>query len=342
MNEILDRLNKLKSRLNSALKELNLEKDKQRLSKLERQTTAPDFWSDNQKAQAVMQEVSAIKGHVELWGTLSNEISDLLELTELTKENDKEALSNLAEATDSLEKKFDDAEFELLFSGEYDKNNAILSIHAGTGGTDAQDWAEILLRMYLRFAEKMGFKATVIQESEGEEAGVKSATVEIEGYYAYGYLKSERGVHRLVRLSPFNADHARQTSFALIEVIPEVEESKVKIDEKDLKIDTFRSSGHGGQSVNTTDSAVRITHLPTGLTATSQNERSQLQNKKLALTVLKSKIAELEEKKLAEEKRELKGTTVSAEWGNQIRSYVLQPYTMVKPWRASSASAWTA
>ena len=225
-------------------------------------------------------------------------------------------------------------ETQLIFSGEYDLRSAIIALHAGAGGTESQDWADILLRMYLRWAEQHDYQAEVLDTSPGEEAGIKSAILEIKGGYAYGYLKSEHGVHRLVRLSPFDADHARHTSFVLVEVIPEAEEaSDIEISPEDLKIDTFRSSGPGGQHMQKTSSAVRITHLPTGLAATCQNQRSQFQNKETALKILYARLLELERTRREEEKTKLKGEHIEAGWGNQIRSYVLHPYKMVKDHR---------
>jgi peptide chain release factor 2 len=257
----------------------------------------------------------------------------LTELAGDTDENDTEMMNEIETNLAELEQKFESLEFDLLFSGPHDSENAILSVNAGSGGTDAQDWAEMLLTMYLKFAEKHNFSTVILHRADGEEAGIKSATIEIKGDHAFGYLKSEHGVHRLVRISPYDADKARHTSFAMVEVTPEIKEVNYELDEKELRIDTFRSGGHGGQSVNTTDSAVRITHIPTGLTATCQNERSQLQNKEMAMRVLKSKLVAFEEEKKADELAKLKGEKVSAEWGNQIRSYVLQPYTLVKDHR---------
>ncbi|MDD5693153.1 MAG: peptide chain release factor 2 [Patescibacteria group bacterium] len=339
MNELKTQIKKLSERLEKALSVLKLEEERIQLSDLEKTSSAADFWNDQSVAQETMKKISAIRAHLDKWDGLTKEINDLAELIENTSDNDHSLIKELETNLTDITERFEKTEFELLFSGEYDANNAILSISAGSGGTDAQDWAEMLLRMYLKFAEKQAFETEIIEQTRGEEAGVKSATVKIEGFFAYGYLKSEFGVHRLVRLSPYDADNARHTSFALVEVLPEIEKEEFVLDEKDLRIDVFRSGGHGGQSVNTTDSAVRITHLPTGLTAVSQNERSQLQNKEGALKVLKSKLTLLAKQKNVAELSELKGEPISAEWGSQIRSYVLHPYTLVKDGRTQYETA---
>ena len=283
-----------------------------------------------------MRRLAQLKETVETWNELEEKCSNLIDLIDLAIAEDDHSLEmeSVAEL-DDIEQRLEELEFQETLGGEYDGRNAILAVHAGAGGTESQDWAEMLLRMYLRWAEKRQYQAEVIKTSPGEEAGVKSALVEIRGSYAYGYLKSERGVHRLVRLSPFDADHARHTSFALVEVMPEVESGiDVTINPDDLKIETFRSSGPGGQHMQKTSSAVRITHLPTGVVATCQNERSQARNKETALRVLGARLLELDLEKKAEEQARLKGEHVSAGWGNQIRSYILHPYKMVKDHRS--------
>ena len=280
-----------------------------------------------------MQELEELRKEIADLSRIETEIDELLEMTNIVSEDSSEA-EEIKTKIIELEKDIDGLEFKILLGGEYDRSDVIMAIHSGAGGVDAQDWAEMLLRMYLRWAEKNGFKARIVDESRGAEAGIKSATVEISGPYAFGYLKSEAGVHRLVRLSPFNSDNLRQTSFALVEILPVIEEIKdVVIDQKDLRIDVYRSSGAGGQSVNTTDSAVRITHIPTGVVATCQNERSQIQNREQAMKILRAK---LHQKYLSEkeaEKQKLRGEFTSVEWGSQIRSYVVHPYKMVKDHR---------
>jgi peptide chain release factor 2 len=254
--------------------------------------------------------------------------------------NDDSLKDDLQKQLNGLQKSFDTLKEELKLAGPYDGYDAILSIHAGAGGTDAQDWAAMLQRMYLRYAEKAGLEVTMIDESPGEEAGLKSATFEVSGKFAYGKLKGEHGVHRLVRLSPFNSDNLRQTSFAKVEVMPKIDqENEIEIDEKDLRVDVYRSGGKGGQSVNTTDSAVRVTHLPTNIVVAIQNERSQLQNKETAMTILRSRLAALQQEQNLEKVSELKGPNLSAEWGNQIRSYVLHPYKQVKDLRSKHESS---
>lgn len=290
-----------------------------------------------------MQELEELRSEIRTLSDLETELDELLEMAEIIKSESEEA-SEISSKIVEIEKKLNDLEFKTLLGGEYDKNNVILEIRSGAGGVDAQDWAEMLLRMYLRFAEQNNFKAKVIDETRGGEAGIKSATLEIDGNWAYGNLKGEAGVHRLVRLSPFNSDNLRQTSFALVEIMPVISEiPEVKINPQDLRIDTFRSGGAGGQSVNKTDSAVRITHLPSGIVVSCQNERSQLQNRERAMKVLKARLHQKYLEEQEKEKAKLRGEVQSAEWGSQIRSYVVHPYKMVKDhrtkWETSDTEA---
>ncbi len=280
-----------------------------------------------------MRQLSEAQKIVKQWRGLEKRTADIIELTSLAEE-DTSLQAEIQSETEAIASQLDELELEMAFSSEYDARNAILTIHAGAGGTESQDWAEMLLRMYLRWAERRGYKAEILDISPGDEAGIKSAVIGVSGDYACGYLKSEHGVHRLVRLSPFNADHARHTSFALVEVMPEAEANiDVNIEPDDLKVDVFRSSGPGGQHMQKTSSAVRLTHLPTGLTVNCQSERSQHQNKETALKILQARLLELELAERAEERAKLKGKRVTAGWGNQIRSYVLHPYKMVKDHR---------
>ena len=305
------------------------------MAQLEARTLEPGFWDDPRQAQEAMRRLTRLREDVNGWQSLAQQHQDIRELHGMAlSEKDDGMLAEMAAESQQLVQKVEQAELRLMLDGEYDDHDALLSIHAGAGGTDAQDWVEILLRMYLRWAERRGFETEILEILSGEEAGVKTVTAEIRGQYAYGYAHPEAGVHRLVRLSPFDSAHRRHTSFALVEVSPVVDDSiEINVDPNDLRVDIFRSAGHGGQSVNTTDSAVRITHLPTGITATCQNERSQLRNREIAMRVLRSRLYELEKRKQDEERARLRGEHVSAEWGNQIRSYVLHPYNMVKDLR---------
>lgn len=282
-----------------------------------------------------MQRLSDLKEEVKLWDGLDTRVVDLTDLLEMAQAADDEAIVNeIAGEVREMETQLERLEDRLLLSGEYDAHDAILAIHAGAGGTESQDWAQMLLRMYLRWAQNHDYRTEVIDQTEGEEAGLKSVTVEVSGRHAYGYLKAERGVHRLVRLSPFDASNRRHTSFALVEVLPLIDNDiEIDIDPNDLRIDTFRASGAGGQHVNKTSSAVRIVHEPTGIVVQCQNERSQLQNRETAMRILRSRLFELELEKREEEQARLKGEHVDAGWGNQIRSYVLHPYQMVKDHR---------
>jgi peptide chain release factor 2 len=284
-----------------------------------------------------MRRLAAEKRVVDQWRGLEKELSDIGELITLIEEEADTSLNaEIQSRLDKITAHLDELELEMAFTSEYDSRNALLAVHAGAGGTESQDWAQMLLRMYLRWAERRGYQAEVLDVSPGEEAGIKSAIIEVKGDYACGYLKSEHGVHRLVRLSPFDADHGRHTSFALVEVMPEAEaDVDVKIEPEDLKVDTFRSSGPGGQHMQKTSSAVRLTHLPSGLVVTCQSERSQYLNKEIAMRILQSRLLELELAKQAEERARLKGEHVAAGWGNQIRSYVLHPYRMVKDHRTA-------
>lgn len=286
-----------------------------------------------------MQELEEVRKEIADLSRIETEVDEFLELANMIEESDLE-MDEMQKKISGLESEIEKLEFKILLGGEYDRNDVIMAIHSGAGGVDAQDWTEMLLRMYLRWAEKNNFRTKILDESRGQEAGIKSVTVEITGPYAFGYLKSEAGVHRLVRLSPFNSDNLRQTSFALVEILPVIEElAEVKIDPQDLRIDVYRSSGAGGQSVNTTDSAVRITHIPTGIVVTCQNERSQLQNKEQAMKIMRAKLHQKYLEEQEKEKQKLRGELTSAEWGSQIRSYVIHPYKMVKDHRTKHETA---
>ena len=313
-----------------------MEEKQVKIESLEKKSQQEDFWSNPALAKEILRELDSLKEITEYWLGLQKETKDLIELSEL---GDKDLAAEIDEKFIDLSKRFKEKRILALFSGEYDANNAILSIHAGTGGVDAQDFSQMLERMFTRYAQKMNFAVNTLDKSVGGEAGIKKVVMEVKGLYAYGYLKAEAGIHRLVRLSPFNSDSLRQTSFALVEVIPEIEDSKeIDIKDEDLRIDTYRAQGHGGQGVNTTDSAVRLTHLPSKIVVTCQNERSQLQNKETAMKILRSKLIEREIKNQAEKKKELRGEAQDASFGNQIRSYVLHPYKLVKDHRTGYES----
>jgi peptide chain release factor 2 len=305
------------------------------IEELQKESAAPDFWNDQVYAQAQMRRLSSLEEEGGIWRSLSRRTRDALDLAELAALDEDEAIiTELVGEVDSIEATLEKLEFQLRLSGKHDRKDALLSIHAGAGGTESQDWAEMLLRMYLRWAEASGYKSEILDSTVGEEAGLKSVTALVEGPWAYGYLKTERGVHRLVRISPFDAARRRHTSFALVEVMPDVEDDiEIDIHPDDLRIDVYKSSGAGGQHVQKNATAVRITHEPTGIVVTCQNERSQTQNREVAMRILRGRLYELARQRREEEQARLKGEHVEAGWGNQIRSYVLHPYKMVKDHR---------
>ncbi|MCX7781749.1 MAG: peptide chain release factor 2 [Negativicutes bacterium] len=309
----------------------------EKIAKLEHEISEPGFWDEPVKAQQVMQELTGLKDSVASYYNLEKRYQDTAALWELgVEEQDESVYPEVADALKALSKDVEHLELTLMLSGEYDANNAILTIHAGAGGTEAQDWAQMLLRMFVRWAEKNGYKVEMLDFLAGDEAGIKSATILVSGRNAYGYLKSEKGVHRLVRISPFDANARRHTSFAAVDVMPEIDENvDVAINPADLKIDTFRAGGAGGQHVNKTDSAVRMTHIPTGIIVQCQSERSQIQNREQCMKLLRAKLFELERRRQEEKKAEIAGDYQAIEWGSQIRSYVFHPYSLVKDHRTN-------
>jgi peptide chain release factor 2 len=309
-----------------------------KIEELEGVMQEPNFWDDMKRSQEVTQEAKFLKDRIDLVSSLCQRLEDVETLSEMCKEEEDESLlKEILSETEELKENIERFRIEILLSGEYDKNNAILDLHTGAGGTDAQDWTEMLLRMYTRWADSKGFKVETMDLLPGDEAGIKSVTLKITGEFAYGYLKAERGIHRLVRISPFNANGKRQTSFASVEALPELTEKQdIDIIADDLRIDTYRSSGAGGQHINKTESAIRITHIPTGIVVQCQNERSQHSNKETAMAMLKAKLVELKERAHKEKIEDLTGELKDIGWGSQIRSYVFQPYTMVKDHRTGA------
>ncbi len=339
MDELIKKIIIISERISATCAILKLDEKKNQLIAYEKQMAKSDFWNNVIEAQKISQEHGALAHEIEQWEQLSHDAHELLELMKLHSGNDILAVSELGQQLIRLEQQLNRMELTALMDGEYDDHNAIVSIHAGTGGTDAMDWAGMLLRMYGRFAQQQGWKVEMFHETRGEEAGIKSATLEIQGRYAFGYLKAEHGVHRLVRISPFDSEKMRHTSFALVEVLPELlSVEMVEIDPRDLRLDTFLASGKGGQNVQKNETAVRITHEPTGIVVACQSERSQLQNKERAMKMIVAKLMQMKYNERKEEVQKLRGEYNEAAWGNQIRSYVLHPYHLVKDTRTGYES----
>ncbi|MEK4360371.1 peptide chain release factor 2 [Paenibacillus sp. FSL M7-1455] len=330
-------LREIATKLTNLRGSLDLDLKQEMIANYEEKMSAPDFWDDNEKAQGIIAEMNAVKSSVDQYEKLQQEYDDAAMMAELAEEEGDESLvEEISEAVTNLKKKLEEFELNLLLNQPYDKMNAILELHPGAGGTESQDWGQMLLRMYTRWAEKRGYKVEVLDYLPGDEAGIKSVTLLIKGFNAYGYLKAEKGVHRLVRISPFDSSGRRHTSFVSCDVVPEItDDVEIEIRTEDLKIDTYRASGAGGQHINTTDSAVRITHIPTGIVVTCQNERSQIKNRERAMTMLRSKLYERKIEEQQKELDEIRGEQSDIAWGSQIRSYVFHPYSMVKDHRTS-------
>lgn len=331
MENAKKRVKELTSAVDQYWSQLDIDELARQLGELDNKLQDPAIWKDTKTAGEMSKKQSDLRSQLEPWLNLKAQLTETNELLEL---NDESLLNDLEKQLETAGNGLDYLKKQLRFSGPYDRHDAIIGIYAGAGGTDAQDWAQMLQRMYLRWFGQNGYKAEIITESSGDEAGIKSVTISVSGSLAYGKLKNEHGVHRLVRLSPFNSDNLRQTSFAKVEVMPKIDKpDDLEIDDKDIKVDVYRAGGHGGQSVNTTDSAVRVTHIPTGVSVAIQNERSQLQNKETAMTILRSRLIQLQMEQHLERLADLKGVNQSAEWGNQIRNYVMHPYKLVKDLR---------
>ena len=334
-DEYKQKLNALKPTMATLAQALRLDEAEAEIARLETEAAGDGFWNDMQNSQKVLQRTKQLRAKVERYNKLSARLNDLCTLCEMAvEENDDSQLPEIAAEYAALERDVEDARLSTLLSGEYDGSGAILTFHAGAGGTEAQDWACMLYRMYTRWAERHGMKYRLLDYLDGEEAGLKSATIAIDGENAYGYLKSENGIHRLVRISPFDASGRRHTSFAAVEVMPQItDDAEIEIRPEDLKVDTYRSSGAGGQHINKTESAIRITHIPSGIVVSCQTERSQHQNREYAMQMLRSRLAEIKEREHLEKIDDIKGVQMKIEWGSQIRSYVFMPYTLVKDHR---------
>lgn len=335
--ELKQRLTLNEEKIENLKEALNIDGIKNDIQRLETESSKPDFWDDMEKSQKVMQKIGSLKSKVEAWQGLKNDYDDAIVMIELSDEEGDESLADdCISSVEDIEKRIEAMTLSTLLSGEFDDNNAILTFHAGAGGTEAQDWAEMLFRMYNRWGERHGYKVSTLDYLEGDVAGIKSATILIEGENAYGYLHGEMGIHRLVRISPFDSSGRRHTSFASLEVMPEINDDiEVEIREEDIKMDVYRASGAGGQKVNKTSSAVRLTHIPTGIVVSCQIERSQHQNREVAMRMLKSKLVEIKERENLERIEDIKGDQKEIAWGSQIRSYVFMPYTMVKDHRTN-------